>query len=143
MHRFPSKLEIERRKVIDGYLNTGLVTIIVQVDVDDVDLPKNLMTETRVLLNLSRKFNLDIFEVGPFMIEASLSFTGVRHHCRIPYTAILGCITDDGTSLTMFEETVSHDKNDKDEHQSESTADGDRDPAESPALNGSHLRLIK
>ena len=125
--------------MIDRYLNTGLVTIIVQVDVNGVDLPGHLRTDERVLLNLSKKFNLDIFEVGPFMIEASLSFGGVRYHCQVPYLAILGCITDDGKSLTMFESSPA---SAVEQGGSLTEADSSEKAQETPTKGG-HLRLIK
>ena len=137
--RFPSKVELERRRVIDRYLNIGLVTIIVQVNVEGVDLPEHLRSDERVLLNLSKKFNLDVFEVGPFMIEASLSFGGVRYHCQVPYHAILGCITDDGKSLTMFEVQSSP----SDEPPEASTSDDGSEKTSTSIGKGGHLRLIK
>ncbi|MEE2785924.1 MAG: ClpXP protease specificity-enhancing factor SspB [Myxococcota bacterium] len=146
--RFPSKLDIERRKMIGQYLDAGLVTVIVQVDTDGVDLPAHLMSEDRVLLNLSRRFNLDVFEIGPFNIEASLSFGGVRHHCQIPYAALLGCITEDGKSLTMFDAQPSSqsledlEAKTPTELPAETTEGISHDNPKDPA-KGPHLRLIK
>lgn len=100
--RFPDPVEREKRRRINEMLDVGKTMLYVDPRNDGVDLPAHLMNEVAVPLNLSRAFGLDVFEVGPLDIRASLSFGGTRHLCVLPYRAIFGALNHvDGTRLVF------------------------------------------
>ena len=95
-HRFPSQSEQEKRQRLVALLDEGLVTIALDATHPEVDLPPHLMNQRQVILNLSHRFHLDVFDIGPYGIQASLSFGGVPYHCVIPYQALYACVGPDG-----------------------------------------------
>ena len=150
-HRFPTNAEREKRQTLDSLLESSLVTIVVDARHEDVDLPEHLLGQPQVALNLSRKFNLDLFQLSPTTVDASLSFGGVRHNCSIPYNAIYACITPDGEQHIFADALPTGDSGQSEAPRSQASHPEDRDnglgtPDEGPAHDnapGSHLRLIK
>ena len=71
-----------------GLLADGMVMIHLDTRRDGVDVPEQHRGHPALALNLSRAFRLDVFEVGPFAVHASLSFQGEVYRCVLPYDAI-------------------------------------------------------
>lgn len=100
--RFPSPAEREKRARLLELLDTGKVLVYLDPRRPGVDLPAHLMGEMTVPLNLSHRFGLPVFDIGPHEVRASLSFGGDRHLCVLPYSAIFGLFAHaDGTRVVF------------------------------------------
>lgn len=86
--RFPTVKDREKRSKLAELLDVGKVRIVIDTLVDGVDVPTAFHGQRALHLNLSHRFNLDVLEVGPQAVRASLSFGGVRHLCVIPWPGI-------------------------------------------------------
>ena len=69
-------------------LDQGMTQLFINSDIAGVDLPVRQMGKPQVILNLSYKFELDVFEIKAAGISASLSFGGVSHLCLLPWDSI-------------------------------------------------------
>ena len=69
-------------------LDIGKVRIVVDTLAEGVDVPAQLRGQRDLHLNLSHLFRLDVFEVGPLAVRASLSFGGERYLCVLPWACI-------------------------------------------------------
>lgn len=88
--RFPSPAEREKRARLLEMLDAGKVMVYVDPRRPGVDLPAQFNGQVAVPLNLSHRFALDTFDIGPLAVRASLSFGGERHLCVLPYAAMFG-----------------------------------------------------
>ncbi len=73
---------------------------------DGVDVPEQHRGHPALALNLSRAFRLDVFEVGPFSVAASLSFQGEIYQCVIPYGAIFSMTSKADGQSRIFADAV-------------------------------------
>ncbi len=105
--RFPSPAEREKRGKLVELLDEGKVLIGVDVTRDGVELPPHLMERPVVWLALSRRFGLDVFEVGPLEIRANLSFGGVRHLCVVPWVAVFQMTSEATGEEAVFADALS------------------------------------
>ena len=82
--RFPTEQERAKRDVLSKLLELGLVAIQLDSRVEGVDVPPQHLGQPALVLNLSRKFNQRVLDLGPLAIKATLSFGGnpytVRFH---------------------------------------------------------------
>jgi len=100
--RFPDPAEREKRSRLLEMLDQGKVMIYVDPRRPGVDVPVHLRSEVAVPLNLSHRFGLSVFDVGPLAVKASLSFGGQRYLCVLPYAAIFGYVGHaDGTRVVF------------------------------------------
>ncbi len=100
--RFPDPQEREKRARLIEMLEVGKVMVYVNPARPGVDLPPHLQGQIAVPLNLSRRFQLETFEIGPLSVKASLSFGGERYLCVVPYGAVFGLYGhEDGTRLVF------------------------------------------
>lgn len=104
--RFPDPSEREKRARLIEMLDVGKVMVYVDPRRPGVDLPIHLRGQVAVPLNLSRRFGLDVFEIGPLSVKASLSFGGERHLCVLPYRAIFGYYGHSDGSRLVFADSV-------------------------------------
>lgn len=105
--RFPSPAEREKRAKLVELLDDGKVLIGVDVTRDGVELPAHLMERPVIWLALSRRFGLDVFEVGPLEVRANLSFGGVRHLCVVPWTAVFQMTSEASGEEVVFADALS------------------------------------
>jgi stringent starvation protein B len=84
----PPPADREKRRLLESLLDEGLVMIHLDARRDGVDLPEHLRGQPSVALNLSRRFGLDVFEIGADAVLASLSFQGRVYLCRLPWPAV-------------------------------------------------------
>lgn len=105
--RFPSPVEREKRGKLVELLDEGKVLIGVDVSRDGVDLPAHLMERPVVRLALSRRFGLDVFEIGPHEVRANLSFGGVRHLCVVPWAAVFQMTSEVTDEDVVFADALS------------------------------------
>ena len=97
--RFPSESERQKRARLIELLDTGVVLVNLDPRVEGADVPTQFRQQPVLGLNLSRRYHLDVFEVGPLAVKASLSFGGDRYLCVLPWTAIFSMSAQaDGTS---------------------------------------------
>lgn len=105
--RFPSPAEREKRGKLVELLDEGKVLIGVDATRDGVQLPAHLMERPVVWLALSRRFGLDVFEVGPLEVRANLSFGGVRHLCVVPWAAVFQMTSEATGEEAVFADALS------------------------------------
>ena len=105
-HRFPDPSEQKKRRLLQELLEAGLVSIVIDSSKAGVNLPKHLMGQEEVVLNLSRRFGLDVFEIGPIEVVASLSFAGERHRCVIPYRAMYAYLGKGEDNRYIFQDDL-------------------------------------
>ncbi len=84
----PTAADREKRRMLEKLLDEGVVTVQLDTRREGVDLPPHLRGVPSVALNLSRRYGLDVFDVGPAAVLASLSFQGRRYTCRLPWSAV-------------------------------------------------------
>lgn len=84
----PATADVEKRRLLERLLDEGLVVVHLDPRRPGVDLPAWLVDQPSIALNLSRNFGLDVFEIDGQGVQASLSFQGRRHHCRLPWSSI-------------------------------------------------------
>lgn len=104
--RFPDSAEREKRARLLTMLDTGKVMVYVDPRRPGVDLPRQFNGQVAVPLNLSHRFGLDVFEVGPLAVRANLSFGGQRHLCVLPYRAIFGLYGHADGSRVLFADAL-------------------------------------
>lgn len=104
--RFPDQAERDKRAQLIALLDDGLVRVHLDARRDGVDLPEHLRGDLMLSLNLSRRFQLEMFEVGPLAVKASLSFGGERYPCVLPYRAIWRLESRETGEVALFEDTV-------------------------------------
>jgi len=85
---FPSPNDRLKRETLIALLDDGMVMVHLDTRRDGVDVPEQHRGHPALALNFSRAFRLDVFEVGPFEVVASLSFQGEVYRCVVPYGAI-------------------------------------------------------
>ena len=166
--RFPTAAEVRKRELIAELLDESLVSIQLDPRRDGVDVPAAYRDQPALCLNLSHSFHLDVFEIGRFSIEASLSFGGARYHCVLPYSSIysIECTAlerhyffpedvpvelDIGPLKTVMDDTQASDDGldaepgKRAEHVStiDEDSSGDSGAGASQAGSHPHLRLIK
>ena len=106
MNRFPNTDERRKREVIQAELDKGKLLIHLDPSADAVLVPHEYKDESVLALNFSHHFPFANTTVGPFAIEANLSFGGQRFQCSIPYAAVF-CITQTTTNQqTWFPESL-------------------------------------
>lgn len=77
----------QKKNLIESMLNNGLVMIVVDARKKGVELPADLLQDSRVALNLSWKFRA-YMELKEESIHALLRFSGKEFLCVIPWNAI-------------------------------------------------------
>jgi len=77
-----------KQGVLESLLNDGEVTIHLDPRRPGVDLPQHLMERPAVGLNLSRRYDLSVFEIDDAGVRADLRFDGHRYLCVIPWCAV-------------------------------------------------------
>ncbi len=104
--RFPDPSEREKRARLIALLDEGLVQVHVDARRDGVEVPAHLRDDPMLVLNLSRRFQLDVFEVGPLEVKASLSFGGNRQICVLPWSAVWAMSCDATGERAVFEDAI-------------------------------------
>lgn len=104
--RFPDPSEREKRARLLEMLDAGKVMVYVDPRRPGVDLPPQFKGQVAVPLNLSHRFALETFEVGPLAVRASLSFGGERHLCVLPYRAIFGFYGHADSERVVFDDAL-------------------------------------
>lgn len=81
-------LVADKRKTVEEGLEQGIVMLHIDSRRDEVDVPGHLLGDRRLLLNIAWGFNLPELTVDDDGVYAVLSFGGVNHGCRLPWSAI-------------------------------------------------------
>ena len=81
-------LSIDVKELLESYLAYGKILILVNSHVQGVQLPADCMDKIQIKLNLSHKFQTNIFEIDDKEVRVDLSFGGVRQLCILPLHAI-------------------------------------------------------
>ena len=143
--RFPSEVERKKRSLIQELLQGGLVTLQLDARLEGVDVPPAHKSEMALVLNLSERFNLRVFDLGPLSITASLSFSGEAYECVLPYSAIYSVVSQAEGKHFLFAESLPEEIAVKVSGEALPNADSrdEDEPGPEPSSPGPHLRLIK
>jgi stringent starvation protein B len=95
---------LRKQRTLETMLDDGKVMVVIDARHPEVDVPAHLKEDPGLRLNLSRAFNLELFEIDETGVVAGLSFGGVRHRCVLPWTAIYGLISHVTEDSRLFEE---------------------------------------
>jgi hypothetical protein len=148
----PTPADREKRRMLEKLLDEGVVTVHLDSRREGVDLPPHLRGQPSVALNLSRRYGLDVFDVGPEAVLASLSFQGRRYTCRLPWPAIFLMTSRETERAYVFPASVPPEYptllSDVGEAGAEPPAEAEAPPAEpepppAPPKGPPKLRLIK
>lgn len=104
--RFPDPSEREKRSRLVEMLDVGKVMVYIDPRHPGVEVPRHLRGQVAVPLNLSRRFQLETFDVGPLAVKASLSFGGTRYLCVLPYRAIFGLYGHADATRVLFADAL-------------------------------------
>lgn len=154
--RFPTERERQKRTTLLELLEGGLVMIHLDTRCEGVDVPDHLRGNLALALNLSHAFRLDVFELGPYAVTASLSFGEERYRCTVPWGAIFAMTRHADDERRVFVEDIPHELAvelakrvgdlDKQEDAVEPEGAGSQvsetSADEAPKPTGSHLRLL-
>ena len=104
--QLPNASDREKRGRLVELLSEGKVLIQVDTRHEGVDVPDEVSGQPLVSFRLSHKFHLDVFEIGPSSVVASLSFDTGSYRCIFPWSAIF-CMTSEVTGTSaIFEESA-------------------------------------
>jgi hypothetical protein len=81
-------MSYHKRQILLDLLNEGKVMIILDSNKEGTVLPTKLMNLLQVKLNLSYRFENDVFEISDDQIKVDLSFNGKKFLCTIPMDSI-------------------------------------------------------
>lgn len=152
MDRLPTSEERRKRALIESGLGKG--KLLVHFDPRDagVEVPEAFKSEPVLALNFSHHFPFANTSLTPLALEATLSFSGERCWCAVPYGAIF-CITQVSNSEQQwFPESLPEElrsaingevKDGLVESDSEALHDLAEKPSAHPVVKGSHLKLVK
>ena len=104
--RFPTESERTRRAKLIELLDRGLVEVHLDARREGVDVPEHLRDNPMLVLNLSRRFGLEVLELGPLVIKASLGFGTERYLCVMPWNAIWAFISKVDDEQVVFPDAV-------------------------------------
>ncbi len=104
--RLPNASERLKRGRLTSLLAQGKVLIQVDTRHDEVDVPEEVSGLPMVSFRLSHRFQLDVFEIGPLAVVASLSFDQGSHRCVFPWDAIFGMTAEASGETAIFEESA-------------------------------------
>ena len=104
--RLPNASERLKRGRLTSLLGQGKVLIQVDTRHEDVDVPDEVGGLPLVSFRLSHRFHLDVFEVGPLAVIASLSFDQGTHRCVFPWNSIFGMTAEATGETEVFEESA-------------------------------------
>ncbi len=146
MDRFPTAAERARRERLIELLDEHLVMVHLDARVEGVRVPEVHAQSPALALNLSRRFGLEIFELGPLTVRASLAFGDERFTCEVPYAAIWALSTREEGLVAFFPDSappevlegLKREAEITDAEPSEETEEPDPDPGGPP-----FLRLVK
>lgn len=94
-----------KKAVLEAQLEQGMVLIALDARVPEVDVPAHLGPDLQLRLNLSYRFGLPM-ELTDWGVEATLTFGGVPHPCRVPWKAIFLIVSHVSGEPTLFPEDV-------------------------------------
>lgn len=76
-----------KRELLETLLERGMVMVTLDARRPGVDVPAQYQEDPRLRLNLSYRFGLPL-DVNDWGVRATLTFGGVPHDCKIPWSAL-------------------------------------------------------
>jgi hypothetical protein len=96
----------EKKRLLLLLLDAGAVMIHLDARHPEVRVPERFRTDPELRLNLDYAFRLPDFHVGESGIVASLSFSGQRFLCTVPFAAIWGITRTKDNQTTLFPSSI-------------------------------------
>ncbi len=88
---------LQKRKIFDDMLQAGIAAVHLDARQPGVLVPPHLADQAWLVLNYSWRYRVADFRFDDEAVEASLSFGGQSHFCRVPWAAVFA-VTDPGRS---------------------------------------------
>ena len=83
-----------KKELLDGLLELGVSMVHLDARDPDVIVPTAFKNDPHLRLNLSYRFGIEDFELTDEAVLASLSFSGNRFPCTLPWQAIYAMTSD-------------------------------------------------
>lgn len=99
---------VEKEALIGEMLERSMVMLTVDARAPGVEVPPRLRQDPQLRLNLSYRFGLQL-ELGPWGIHTTLTFGGVPHSCKLPWSAIYQVFSHQTSEQYVFLEDVPED----------------------------------
>lgn len=99
---------VEKEALIGEMLERSMVMLTVDARAPGVEVPPRLRQDPQLRLNLSYRFGLQL-ELGPWGIHTTLTFGGVPHSCKLPWSAIYQVFSHQTSEQYVFLEDVPDD----------------------------------
>ncbi len=77
-----------KQAVFAALLEEGIAALHIDARREGVDVPQHLQGRPWLVLNYSYRFQIDDFRFDDSTVFASLSFSGARFPCRVPWAAV-------------------------------------------------------
>lgn len=84
-HEAPAR---DKPAVFQKMLEQGIAALHLDARHMGVAVPSELRGRSWLVLNYSYRFNIDDFTFDDDLVQASLSFSGIRFACRVPWEAV-------------------------------------------------------
>lgn len=78
----------KQKEALLQYLDGGMTTIIMHTFSPKTVLPQHLLNKIKITLNLSYRFDTDIFEITDQHVKIKLTFSNKKHLCVLPLESI-------------------------------------------------------
>jgi stringent starvation protein B len=94
-----------KREILERLLDRGMVMVTLDARRPGVDVPSRFQEEPQLRLNLSHRFGQPM-DVNDWGVHATLTFSGVPHACKLPWSAIYQMISHVTAEQYPFPEDV-------------------------------------
>lgn len=82
------QLDSTKRETIERLTRAGVTAIMLDARQPGVDVPSEFRVKDDLILNISHNFDPPDLRFNDWGISATLSFSGTRYPCRVPWSAI-------------------------------------------------------
>lgn len=116
-----------KQELLEGLLGRGMIMVTLDARSAGVDVPSRFHGDPRLSLNLSYRFGLPL-EVNAWGIRATLTFGGVSHDCKIPWSAVYQVLSHVTREQFLFPENIPADLLELDAEAPEKDEEGAQKP---------------
>ncbi len=100
----PETPRSSKQAVFAEMLDQGIAALHLDARQPGVDVPPDLRGRSWLVLNYSYRYNIDDFRFDDRQVFASLSFSGVRFPCRVPWPAVFAISDANSKVVRVWEE---------------------------------------
>lgn len=97
-----------KQELVEALLEKGMIMVTLDARRTGVDVPGRFQDDLGLGLNLSYRFGLPL-DVNAWGIRATLTFGGVSHDCKIPWSAVYQVFSHITRERYLFPEDIPED----------------------------------